>query len=322
MTTSDTGKCYIRSFQHKNMTHRKREYAKIIMIEGILVILLVISFIGSSHQELQITTDPGRQASPAIYKDIVVWHDSRNGNYDIYGYNVSTEKEFQITTDPSNQHLPAIYKDIVVWEDCRNDNKDIYGYNLTTEQEFPITTDPGLQRYPVIYNNNIVWNTFPKVSSSPECDPGYTDKRLLVLSTSIKDYGMCGFNLSESRTFWITKKGVSTSSRIYKDIVVWTDSRHVENISAQFQNCDIYGYNLVTKKEFQITADPNYQVFPAIYEDMVVWTDSRNGNLDIYGCTLSAIPEQSSTSPFYLAALVVIILIVITVWRLKRKKGP
>ena len=103
------------------MTHRKREYAKIIMIEGILVILLVISFIGSSH-EFPITTDPASQTSPAIYQDIVVWKDERNGNPDIYGYNLATGEEVPITTDPSEQSSPAIYGNVVVWEDERNGN--------------------------------------------------------------------------------------------------------------------------------------------------------------------------------------------------------
>jgi len=33
---------------------------------------------------------------------------TRNGNYDIYGLDLTTNEEFQITTDPKDQLYPAI----------------------------------------------------------------------------------------------------------------------------------------------------------------------------------------------------------------------
>jgi beta propeller repeat protein len=59
-----------------------------------------------------------------------VWTDDRNGNWDIYGYDLSTKEEFQITTDESDQRFPAIYGSTVVWQDERNGNSDIYGVDL------------------------------------------------------------------------------------------------------------------------------------------------------------------------------------------------
>jgi beta propeller repeat protein len=76
--------------------------------------------------EERITTDASAQHYPAIYGDIVVWYDERNGNYDIYGYNLNTKQEFPITTNTSGQYYPAIYCDRVVWEERRNANWDIY----------------------------------------------------------------------------------------------------------------------------------------------------------------------------------------------------
>ncbi|NMC76400.1 MAG: hypothetical protein GYA60_03795, partial [Candidatus Methanofastidiosa archaeon] len=43
-----------------------------------------------------ITSDTFNQQRPAIYGDIVVWEDNRNGNSDIYGYNLKTGQEFPI----------------------------------------------------------------------------------------------------------------------------------------------------------------------------------------------------------------------------------
>ncbi len=54
------------------------------------------------------------QSDPAIYGDIVIWIDARNFelvhmNWDIYGYNLSTQEEFRITTGVSNPIGPSVH---------------------------------------------------------------------------------------------------------------------------------------------------------------------------------------------------------------------
>ncbi|MGC1122421.1 MAG: hypothetical protein WBA22_15115 [Candidatus Methanofastidiosia archaeon] len=74
---------------------------------------------------MQILTTPSEHISIAIYGDIIVWDDSRNGNWDIYGYNLATHKEFQITdrgfeqTESSSfipplRSLPVSYMGLIV----------------------------------------------------------------------------------------------------------------------------------------------------------------------------------------------------------------
>ncbi|WP_440946860.1 PGF-pre-PGF domain-containing protein [Methanosarcina sp. T3] len=76
-------------------------------------------------------------SSPNIYADRIVWMDRRNGNWDIYMYDISTSQETQITTNESDQFSPAIYDDIIVWEDLRNGNRDIYMCNLSKDSTKP-----------------------------------------------------------------------------------------------------------------------------------------------------------------------------------------
>ena len=68
----------------------------------------------------------GVQQAPDISGHIVVWQDDRNGNWDIYGYNLTTRQEFQITTNLAHQTNPAISGTLAVWEDSRVTPANIY----------------------------------------------------------------------------------------------------------------------------------------------------------------------------------------------------
>jgi len=76
--------------------------------------------------EFPVCTDENEQWYPAISGNIIVWQDDRNGNWDIYGYDISTQTEFQITTNTADQTSPAISGHTVVWEDKRHGQSDIY----------------------------------------------------------------------------------------------------------------------------------------------------------------------------------------------------
>jgi len=80
--------------------------------------------------EFFICTDTNEQRNPALSGNIVVWADDRNGNWDIYGYDISTKTEFQITDNTADQENPDISGHTVVWEDKRYGQKDIYAVIL------------------------------------------------------------------------------------------------------------------------------------------------------------------------------------------------
>ena len=67
--------------------------------------------------ETQITTNKSTQRKPAIYENKIVWQDERNGNQDIYIYDLKTSTENSISVNEANQSDPAISGDKVVWVD-------------------------------------------------------------------------------------------------------------------------------------------------------------------------------------------------------------
>ena len=80
--------------------------------------------------EFAIVNNEAEQTNPDIDRNIVVWQDNRNGDWDIYGYNLTTRREFQITDNPHDQTNPDISGNTVVWEDSRDGNLQIFAMVL------------------------------------------------------------------------------------------------------------------------------------------------------------------------------------------------
>ncbi len=118
--------------------------------------------------ETRITTDKSDQYSPVIHGNKIVWKDDRNGNWDIYIYDLSTKKQI-LLLNTSIQWDPDIYGDRVVWMDNRNGNWDIYMQDLATKKQTRITTDGAWQISPAIYGDKIVWQDIAMETSISTC---------------------------------------------------------------------------------------------------------------------------------------------------------
>ncbi len=216
--------------------------------------------------EIQITTNYSDQCNPSIYRDRIVGNDNRNGNSEIYIYNISTSTETQITTNESWASNPAIYGNRIVWEDGRNGNSDIYMYNLSTSNETQITTNKSWASSPAVYDDRIIWD---------DNRNGNSDIYMYNLSTS-------------NETQVATNESDQTRPAIFGDRIVWQDSRK--------GNWDIYMYEISTSSETQISSTESDQVLPAIYSDRIVWQDARSGNWDIYMYNISTSMETRITT--------------------------
>ncbi|MFC1812685.1 S8 family serine peptidase [Thermodesulfobacteriota bacterium] len=125
---------------------------------NIFVITGMISCPRQLHQVPGVT----RADYPDISGDWIVYEDDRNGNWDIFAYQISTGDEKQITTDSNSQRFPRIQGGLIVWKDWRNDdgswsNSDIFGYDLSTEQEFVVSDQPVMERLIGVDNNLIAF---------------------------------------------------------------------------------------------------------------------------------------------------------------------
>ena len=271
---------------------------KLNMLLTAIVTVFVLSLLPTVTvaQETPITTNTAWQVSPAIYGDRIVWADLRNGDWDIYMYDIATDQETQITTNPSYQAWPSIYGDKIVWEDDRNGGYDIYMYDLRSLsiQEFRITTDAANQRFPAIYGDRIVWEDNRNgnwdiylgdlvaakeipitTQTSTQAMPAIWGDNIVWTDDRNGNWDIYMYNIVTSTETRVTTNAANQSfPAICGDGIVWQDERN--------GNWDIYIYNITTGNENQITYDASAQVGPAIYEDRIVWRDERNVNYDIY----------------------------------------
>jgi beta propeller repeat protein len=221
----------------------------------------------------------------ALYKDVIVWQDNRNGNWDIYTYDMSTGQEQQLASDTTDQRDPAIHGDIVVWQDYRNGNWDIYMYDMSTEEEKQITTHISDQLYPALYEDRIVWQ---------DNRNGNWDIYMYDLS-------------SETETRITLNESSQTGPVIYKNIIAWSDWRDVADMGAGVQPViEIYMYDISAGKEFRVTdwtdtvgyggTETHSRVQLAIYENRIVWSDGRSG-MDHFDIVMFTLKGQASQNP-------------------------
>ncbi|MGV8076131.1 MAG: PKD domain-containing protein [Methanosarcina sp.] len=286
----------------------------------VFFLILVSSVASASITETRITNH-GTASYPAIYGNTIVWQDERNGNWDVYIYDLSTKKEIH-TTNSAYQTDPDIYENSVVWIDNRNGWLDIYLQDLATKKQTCITTN-GEASTPEIYGNKIVYvkdadhenetwydlymydistkkeTKIPTIVSAHA--PQVYGNKIVWLDFDGLNLGfeeingnqiVCVYDLSTKKQTQIVKadflsEGIDTPD-IYGNRIVYAAFRN--------RNWDIYMYDLSTKKETRITTNTSDSINPVIYGNNIVWQDNRNRNWDIYAYNLTTHQQVHTTS--------------------------
>jgi beta propeller repeat protein len=246
-------------------------FASVALILFLVLVSSTATAASPKVTETRITTNPSNSQNPVIYGNNIVWEDDRNGNWDIYIFNLSTKEQIH-TTNTSSQTNPAIYGDKVVWQDERNGGSDIYLQDLSNKKQTRVTTS-GKAYSPRINGNRIVWQ----------------DKR-----NGQDNWDIYMYDISSGKETQITTNGSNqTNPDIFGDRIVWYDDRNINgNTDENFYGHPlIYIYNVPTSMEIPLNYGGIFYFVggsPRIYGDRIVWMAEGVGtNYNIYIYDLS-----------------------------------
>ena len=289
----------------------RHKYTLVLLLH-LLMILLTASCIAHQQrdiavEEFPVCIDGARQGSPAISGNVVVWVDERNGESDIYGYDMANGTEFPVCVAPGEQRDPRVSGNAIVWQDRRNGNWDVYGYDLITMTGFPVCIREGAQVAPRVSGNLVLWldGRSEKIANSgynletgkefpvviPEHPPGQPFElsgKVMVWSYQGGVYGdIYGYDLENREEFPIATGDYRDFVSIGGDIVVWLDSSPTLSLWKEPSKGDLVAYNLETKKEYHLPRTFAYIFDPVVSGELVIWSDDRNNDRDIYGYELA-----------------------------------
>ncbi len=268
-----------------------------------------------------IATGGAMAAHPAVSGDTVVWFDDRNGNWDIYGKDLTTGLEFPVSTASGDQWSElAIDGDYVVWEDRRDaGGSDIYAHNLATGAETVVADLDTDASAPAVSGSIVVWqdsrNSFPShnrdvfgfdmlTETEFEICTEATDQRNPVISgdtvvwwdsREAAGWSIYSYDLTTGvESFVHTPPAIDVQPLdIDGDVIVWEDQRN------GVLEADIYGYDLASGTEFLICGADGAQRMPVISGNLVAWMDKRSGSWDIYAYDIATGTEMLvSAGPF------------------------
>ncbi|MHB8646836.1 MAG: TolB family protein [Thermomicrobiales bacterium] len=147
----------------------------------------------------------GPKRRPSVGGSLIVYGDKRNGDWDIYGYDMTTSTEFPIAVGGGAHGYTAISGSFVLYEVYRDGSWDIMGYNVKDKTTFPVAAGPGDQNDPQIAGNTVV----------------YIDQGLAGGNPMLKLY-----DIETKQTKTVTKDHRVVRPAISGALIVWEDWRN------------------------------------------------------------------------------------------------
>ncbi|MCX8109030.1 MAG: hypothetical protein N3G20_09525, partial [Verrucomicrobiae bacterium] len=204
--------------------------------------------------------------NPHARRQLVVWQDQSDGNWEIYARDLRSTKPtvIKLTDGLLNQENPHTDGRFVAWQGRQpNGNWDVFLRDTQTDEpplNLTRTTDLD-ETKPAIDWPWLVYQVKPM--NSPN-SPWQLRARNLATGVSTLVWPSAGDQLDPD---------------LHDGQVVWQDMRDPGP-------GEIYYANLETGLAFRVTTNAFGQYHPAIFESWIVWQDNRYGQVDIYGYDL------------------------------------
>jgi len=113
----------------------------------------------SNSTEIPICTNNASQRNPKIWGNYVVWQDNRNGNWDVYMYDLEKHEETQLTSGINYSSGATINNGKIVWLEAKNEEKGnliLYDINKKTKTNITEYVKSGWGHHD-LWGDNVIW---------------------------------------------------------------------------------------------------------------------------------------------------------------------
>lgn len=108
-----------------------------------------------STGETEIVSAIGQATNPTVSSAYVAWEDGRNGNDDIYFYDIKKKQEKAAVTAIGDQGSPSISSNHIVYE--HQTSGDLYAYSISNGRTKQLTDDSNDQSHVHLYQDEYVY---------------------------------------------------------------------------------------------------------------------------------------------------------------------
>ena len=269
-------------------------------------------------------SDSNTAGPPAIYRNTVVWADKRNGNWDLFSYELIEENESPLYVADGNQMDPVIYGDNVAFISGEDSNQAICLYSISREIAWCISDVNGYKWKPDISENLVVWGDYRNdnwdiygcyiddydinepndftIASGEDyqrsvtvwSDTVWGDTIVYEETMSPSGTSNIGVYRIGEETRYVHLLGVIDWLDIHGEFLVWGEY-------GESAGTNIYGYYLNLENpedpcEFAVCTQPAWQYAPVIYESTIVFSsdDVEEGSQHFYNRDLYCVDINMS----------------------------
>jgi beta propeller repeat protein len=211
---------------------------------------------GYTVDSWQVSGGEGAAGAPATDGSVIVWADSRSGDWDIHAYDLEAEKEIAVRVAPGDQTDPVVACGQVYWVDRSGDAPVVWTLDPETEVASAVS-EAGADQV-AASERWVVWSAATPVGRD-----------------------IVALDRESGATFVVcAAEGDQVRPAASDALIVWEDHRGGEE-------ADIYAWDPCEEEEFAVSAAEGDQTDPAAYGTVVLWADDRWGDWDIFGSDAS-----------------------------------
>ncbi|WP_237712342.1 hypothetical protein [Pedosphaera parvula] len=155
------------------------------------------------NQLRRMTTNSFGQYHPAIFDNWIVWQDNRNGEVDIYGFDLLRNREIQITSTAENETRPYLDGP---WLVCEEDSLGAQTGNarlihLPSLRAVPVTRTASLKDRPALAGGRAIWQETVTNQSRivaadlPTLQPVFQNQNAIAVTDAMVAYAQNAYGL-------------------------------------------------------------------------------------------------------------------------------